>query len=70
MILMLDKKLPLIIQEFIELEYDIRVIVVLHDKVIGVMKRNVIKGSDFRSNVSLGVRIRKNGTNRIRKNSS
>ena len=27
---------------------------VLHDKVIGVMKRNVIKGSDFRSNVSLG----------------
>ena len=53
MILMLDKKLPLIIQEFIELEYDIRAMV-LHDKVIGVMKRNVIKGSDFRSNVSLG----------------
>ena len=53
MILMLDKKLPLIVQEFIELEYDIRAMV-LHDKVIGVMKRNVIKGTDFRSNVSLG----------------
>lgn len=47
MILMLDKKLPLIVQEFIELEYDIRAMV-LHDKVIGVMKRNVIKGSDFK----------------------
>jgi ribosomal protein S6--L-glutamate ligase len=53
MMLMIDKKLPLLIQEYIELEYDIRVMV-LHDKVIGVMKRNVIKGADFRSNVSLG----------------
>ena len=53
MMMMLDKKLPLLVQEFIELEYDIRVMV-LHNKVIGVMKRNIIKGSDFRSNVSLG----------------
>ena len=41
MIMMLDKKLPLLIQEFIELKYDIRAMV-LHNKVIGVMKRNVI----------------------------
>ena len=53
MMMMLDKKIPLLIQEFIELEYDIRAMV-LHNKVIGVMKRNIIKGSDFRSNVSLG----------------
>jgi ribosomal protein S6--L-glutamate ligase len=50
---MLDNTLPLLAQEFIELEYDIRVIV-LHDEVVAVMKRNVIKGADFRSNVSLG----------------
>ncbi len=53
MMLMLDNTLPLLAQEFIELEYDIRVIV-LHDEVVAVMKRNVIKGADFRSNVSLG----------------
>ena len=53
MMMMLNNSLPLLAQEFIELEYDIRVIV-LHDEVIGVMKRNVIKGADFRSNVSLG----------------
>ena len=45
-------------QEFIELEYDIRAMV-LHDKVIGVMKRNIIKGKDFRSNVSLGAEAEK-----------
>jgi RimK family alpha-L-glutamate ligase len=53
MMMMLDKKLPLLVQEFVELEYDIRVMV-LHDKIIAVMKRNIIKGADFRSNVSLG----------------
>ena len=53
MMMMLDNSLPLLVQEFIELEYDIRVIV-LHDEVVAVMKRNVIKGADFRSNVSLG----------------
>jgi ribosomal protein S6--L-glutamate ligase len=53
MMMMLDKKLPLLAQEFVELEYDIRVMV-LHDEIIAVMKRNVIKGADFRSNVSLG----------------
>jgi RimK family alpha-L-glutamate ligase len=58
MMMMLDKKLPLLVQEFIELEYDIRAMV-LHDKVIGVMKRNVIKGADFRSNVSLGAEAEK-----------
>jgi len=53
MMMMLDKKLPLLVQEFVELEYDIRVMV-LHDEIIAVMKRNIIKGADFRSNVSLG----------------
>ena len=53
MMMMLDKKIPLLVQEFIELDYDIRAMV-LHDEIIGVMKRNVIKGADFRSNVSLG----------------
>ena len=53
MMMMLDKKLPLLVQEFVELEYDIRAMV-LHDEIIAVMKRNVIKGADFRSNVSLG----------------
>ncbi len=54
MMMMLDKKLPLLVQEFIELEYDIRAMV-LHDEVIAVMKRNVIKGADFRSNISLHI---------------
>ena len=58
MMMMLDKKIPLLVQEFIELEYDIRAMV-LHDEVIGVMKRNVIKGIDFRSNVSLGAESEK-----------
>jgi len=54
MMMMLDKKIPLLVQEFVELEYDIRVMV-LHDEIIAVMKRNVIESSsDFRSNVSLG----------------
>jgi len=58
MMMMLDKKLPLLVQEFIELEYDIRAMV-LHDEVIGVMKRKVIEGADFRSNVSLGAESEK-----------
>ena len=58
MMMMLDKKLPLLVQEFVELEYDIRAMV-LHDEVIGVMKRNVIEGADFRSNVSLGAESEK-----------
>ena len=58
MIMMLDKKLPLLIQEFIELKYDIRAMV-LNNEVIAVMKRNVIEGNDFRSNVSLGAEAEK-----------
>ena len=58
MMMMLDKNLPLLVQEFIELDYDIRAMV-LHDEVIAVMKRNVIKGADFRSNVSLGATAEK-----------
>ena len=32
---------------------------VLHDEIVAVMKRNVIKGADFRSNVSLGAEAEK-----------
>ena len=47
-----SKYLPLIIQEFIPIEYDIRVLV-CENKILGAMKREVITG-DGRSNVSLG----------------
>ena len=53
MALLVDKSLSLILQEYIEIDYDIRAIV-LGDEVIAAMKRKVIKGDDFRSNVSLG----------------
>ena len=48
-----SKYLPLIIQEFIEIDYDVRV-VVLDGRVLGTMKREVITDGDFRSNISLG----------------
>jgi|TARA_B100000287_G_C20647684_1_gene785734 RimK family alpha-L-glutamate ligase len=52
MSLLYNKYLPLIIQEFIPIEYDIRVLV-CENKILGAMKREVITG-DGRSNVSLG----------------
>ena len=52
MILLYNKYLPIIIQEYIETDYDIRS-VVCNGEVIGAMKRKVIMG-DVRSNVSLG----------------
>jgi RimK family alpha-L-glutamate ligase len=49
---LLMKNIDLVVQEYIETKYDVRVIV--HNrKVIGSMKREVITG-DVRSNVSLG----------------
>jgi len=42
----------LLLQEFIESDYDVRTII-LDGKIVSVMKRNKIKG-DFRSNFSLG----------------
>ena len=53
MLLLYSKYLPLIIQEFIKTDYDVRS-VVLDGKVLGSMKRKVIQDGDFRSNVSLG----------------
>ena len=53
MLKLYDPTLSLLVQEFIETKYDVRVIVV-DGKVMGAMKREVIQGSDFRSNVSLG----------------
>ena len=54
MILLYNKYLPIIIQEYIETDYDMRV-VVCNEEVMGAMKRNVIKG-DVRSNASLGAK--------------
>jgi ribosomal protein S6--L-glutamate ligase len=52
MTLLYNKHLPLIIQEFIPIDYDIRVLV-CEGQILGAMKREVISG-DGRSNVSLG----------------
>ena len=52
MTLLYNKHLPLIIQEFVPIDYDIRVIV-CEGQILGSMKREVISG-DGRSNVSLG----------------
>ena len=54
MLLLFDKNMPLIIQEFIKTDFDVRTMVV-QDKVFGSMKRKVIV-DDFRSNVSLGAK--------------
>tara|TARA_Y100000310_G_scaffold216417_1_gene217442 strand:+ start:189 stop:1199 length:1011 start_codon:yes stop_codon:yes gene_type:complete len=48
----LDKKVDLLLQEYIKTSYDVRVHV-LHGEVLGAMKREVIPG-DFRSNYSQG----------------
>jgi len=54
MIMLYNKYLPLIVQEYIEIDYDIRVMV-MDGEILGAMKRNVITDSnDFRTNVSLG----------------
>ena len=50
-----DSEEKFLIQEFLELDGDIRVFVV-GDKVLGAIKRFVIPG-DFRSNASLGSRV-------------
>ena len=52
MTLLYNKYLPVIIQEYIEIDYDMRVIV-NEGKVVGAMKRTVMK-DDVRSNVSMG----------------
>jgi len=48
----LDKKVDLLLQEYIKTSYDVRVHV-LHGEILGAMKREVIPG-DFRSNYSQG----------------
>lgn len=55
MALLVDNNLSLLIQEYIPIDYDIRA-VVLGNEVVAAIKRNVIKGTDFRSNVSLGAK--------------
>jgi ribosomal protein S6--L-glutamate ligase len=51
-LLLYNKYLPILLQEYIEADWDVRV-VTLDKKILGAMKRKVIKG-DFRSNVSIG----------------
>ena len=47
-----DRYIDILLQEYIKTDYDVRVIV-LKNKVMGAMKRPIVKG-DFRSNVSQG----------------
>ena len=54
----IKKYLPLIIQEFIEIDYDVRVVVLDLVIVLGTMKREVITDGDFRSNISLNLQKR------------
>jgi len=53
MLKLYENTLPVVLQEYIKTDHDIRVII-LDGKVKAVMKREVIQGDDFRSNVSLG----------------
>ena len=57
MLLLYNKFLPIVIQEYIKTDYDVRVII-LDNKVLGAMRRNVITG-DIRSNVSMGATAEK-----------
>ncbi len=53
MLKLYENTLPILIQEYIKTDHDVRVII-LDGEVKAVMKREVIQGDDFRSNVSLG----------------
>jgi RimK family alpha-L-glutamate ligase len=54
MLMLYSKYLPVLIQEYIKIDYDVRVII-LDGEILGSMKREVISDpQDFRSNVSLG----------------
>ena len=55
MLSLLSKNIDLILQEYIEIEYDVRVIV-LRGEILASMKRSVISG-DARSNASLGAEV-------------
>ena len=51
----LDENIALLLQSYIKTDFDVRVMVI-NDKVIGAMQRNVVEG-DFRSNYSQGATI-------------
>ena len=51
----LDETIALLLQSYIETEFDVRVMVI-NNRVIGAMRRNIIKG-DFRSNYTQGASI-------------
>ena len=55
MLKLYEKHLPIIIQEYIKTDYDVRVLI-LDAQILGSMKREVITDGDFRSNVSLGAK--------------
>ena len=52
-----DKNIDILIQEYIQTDFDVRVLV-LGGKIIATMKRNVVEG-DFRSNASQGAEVEK-----------
>ena len=52
-----DEEISLILQTYINTDYDVRVMV-LNNIIVGAMQRNVVSG-DFRSNVHLGSSIKK-----------
>ena len=51
-----DKSSDILIQEYIKTEFDVRVLI-LGGKIIATMQRDVIEG-DFRSNASLGAKVK------------
>jgi len=57
MFALFERLLPIIIQEYIKTDYDVRVII-QSGEVIGAMKRKIMTG-DIRSNASLGAEVEK-----------
>ena len=55
MFLLFERLLPILIQEYVKTEYDVRVII-HKGQVLGAMKRTSI-GDDIRSNASLGAKV-------------
>ena len=68
MLTFLKPYVDLLVQEYIKVDYDIRVLV-LKGEVIAAMKRNVISG-DIRSNASLGAKTEKIELTQIEKETS
>ena len=68
MLTFLKPYVDLLVQEYIKVDYDIRVLI-LNGEIIAAMKRNVISG-DIRSNASLGAKTEKIELTQIEKETS